>query len=148
MGDMKRCPRRTAWSFLLAAAACLASGNARAGCPALDTLEPGVSCYILVRPIDLCSQSGGRTLCAPLNTNSLLGSPTTQSQTGTNRIGFFDPNTGADITRGLLNQIGIDLVYNNLPAGLTGGANIVQFISPTNPLPDTTSFQTLNVTQG
>jgi hypothetical protein len=152
MGDMKRCPGRTVWSFLLAAAACLASGTVRAGCPALDTLEPGVSCYILVQPIDVCSQAGGRTLCAPFNnTNGPTGSPLTQSQTGTNPIGFFDPNTGADISRGLLNQIGIDLAYTSLPSsqvGVSGGQNIWQYISPTNPLPDTASFQTLNVTQG
>ena len=146
MGDMKRCPGRTIWSFLLAAAACLASGNARAGCPALDTLEPGVSCYILAQAIDVCSSTG--TLCAPFNnTNGPIGKPTMQSQTGTNPIGFFDPNTGADITRALLNQIGIDLAYTTLPSGLTGGANIVQYNSPKK-TGTTTTFQTLNVTQG
>ncbi len=146
MGDMKRRPGRTVWSFLLPAAACLASGSALAQCPALDTLEPGVSCYILVQAIDVCSSTG--TLCAPFNNmNGPIGKPTTQSQTGTNRIGFFDPNTGADITRALLNQIGIDLAYTTLPSGLTGGANIVQYNSPKN-TGTTTTFQTLNVTQG
>jgi hypothetical protein len=92
----------------------------------------------------VCSSTG--TFCAPFNTNSSIGSPTTQSQTGTNRIGFFDPN-GNDVTRALLNQIGIDLVYNTRPANLIGGANIVQYNSP-NKTGTTTTFQTLNVTQG
>jgi hypothetical protein len=94
----------------------------------------------------VCSSSG--TLCAPFNNlNGPIGKPTTQSQTGTNRIGFFDPNTGADITRALLNQIGIDLAYTNLPSGLIGGANIVQYNSKLK-TGTTTTFQTLNVTQG
>jgi hypothetical protein len=140
---MKRRPGRIVWFFLLSAAACLASSAAQAACPVLDTLT-GASCYILVQPIDVCSSTG--QFCAPFNTNSSIGSPTTQSQTGTNRIGFFDPS-GKDVTRALLNQIGIDLVYNTLPIGLTGGANIVQYNSPNNPATGTT-FQTLNVTQG
>jgi hypothetical protein len=145
MGGMKRRPGRIVWFFLLSAAACLASGAARAACPVLDTLT-GASCYILVQPIDVCSHTG--TLCAPFNnTNGPIGKPTTQSQSGTNRIGFFDPNTGADITRALLNQVGIDLVYNTRPANLSGGANIVQYNSP-NKTGTTTTFQTLNVTQG
>ena len=143
MGDMKQRLGRMVGCLLLSAAACLGSGAARASCPVLDALG-SASCYILVQAIDVCSSKG--TFCAPFNTNSSTGSPTTQSQTGSNRIGFFDPN-GHDITRALLNQIGIDLVYNNLPAGLTGGANIAQYNSP-NKTGTTTTFQTLNVTQG
>jgi hypothetical protein len=132
------------WFFLLSGAACLASGAVRAACPVLDQLS-GTSCYILAQAIDVCSSTG--QFCAPFNnTNGPIGSPTTQSQTGTNRIGFFDPN-GNDVTRALLNQIGIDLVYNTRPANLSGGANIVQYNSPNNPATNTT-FQTLNVTQG
>ena len=49
MGEIKRCPGRTVWCFLLAAAACLASGTARAGCArnfASIPLKTGVlPCY-------------------------------------------------------------------------------------------------------
>jgi hypothetical protein len=142
MVNMKRRLGRIVWSLLLPAAACLASSAAWATCPVLDDLQPGVSCYVLVQAIDVCSSGG--TLCAPFNNlNGSFGNPLTQSQTGTNRIGFFDPNTGADITRGLLNQIGIDLTYTNGPGGTNGGANIFKYKSPTSK-----SFQTLNVTQG
>jgi hypothetical protein len=66
--------------------------------------------------------------------------------TATGPIGFVvNPATGAaypatggvNITRALLNQIGVDVTFNN----------IVKYNSPTNPLPDTTTFQTLNVAQ-
>jgi hypothetical protein len=151
MGVLRRRLGRAVWFFLLSAAACLASSVAWATCPVLDDLQPGVSCYVLVQAIDVCSQSGTRTLCAPFNTNSLIGSPLTQSQTPpapgqppTNPIGFFDPN-GNDVTRALLHQIGIDLVYT-VPLTLNG-PNIAQFISPNKP-GTTTTFQTLNVTQG
>jgi hypothetical protein len=145
MRDVKGRQGRMVWFFLLLGAACLASGAARAACPVSGTVS-STSCYILVQAIDVCSSSG--TNCAPFNTISSTGNPATQSQTGNNPIGFFDPN-GKDVTRALLNQMGIDLVYNTRPTNLSGGANIVQYNSPNNPTTNpTTTFQTLNVTQG
>ena len=69
------------------------------------------------------------TSCAPFNTLSPTGNPTNQDQTK-NPIGFVDPTTGKDITRALLNQVGIDVTW--LP--------IKQLNS--------SSFQTLHVLQG
>jgi hypothetical protein len=137
---------RMAWSFLLSAAACLASGTALATC----TPGAGVSCYIVVQPIDVCTPATDTTpsSCAPFNTTSTtgVGSPTTACDpTGTNPlncgnpIGFVvNPSTGAanptsggvDVTRTLLNTIGIDLTWNRMQ----------QYTS--------TALQTLSVTQG
>jgi hypothetical protein len=171
MGDMKRCPRRTVWSFLLASAACLAAGSALAQCISSSTLPryptPGeVPCFITVQPIDVCGTSGTST-CAPFNSTSTTGvgtpstagmpfsSPTTNfpnglpvNETSPNPIGFVvNPATGVanpgssgggvDITRTLLNQLGVDMMW--LP--------MATYNSQINTKTGTT-FQTLNVTQG
>jgi hypothetical protein len=84
---------------------------------------------IYAQPIDVCSSATAPTGCPPFNTTSPIGNPSNQNQTA-NPIGFLDPATGKDITRVLLNQIGIDVTW--LP--------IVQY--------NNSSFQTLNVLQG
>ncbi len=107
MGDGSRHPGGTVWLFLLSAALCLASGAALAQ-------SVPVTYYVVVQPIDVCSNTG--TGCAPFNATSAIGNPTNQNQI-TNPIGFVvDPTTGAsnpatggvNITRALLNQIGVD----------------------------------------
>jgi hypothetical protein len=148
---------RMVWSFLLAAAACLASGTALAQCtPTLPlSSENPVPCYIMVQPIDVCAANG--TSCAPFNTTSATGVPSTagyntagqfMNTTSPNPIGFVvDPTTGAspppagdtngvDITAALLNQLGVNLVW--LPMATYNS----QINTATN-----TTFQTLNVTQ-
>ena len=113
---------RRLWGFLLPASACLASGAALAQVP--------VTKFITVQPFDMCSGA----ICAPFNTTSLIGKPTTQNST-TNPIGFVysytDPTTNTkvyiDITRALLNQIGVDVIWKP----------IKQYA--------TSTFQTLNV---
>src|SRR5271170_256852 len=139
MSDMKRRPGRMVWSFLLSAAACLASGAALAQClypvpqnsalPSYPT--PGqVPCYIVVQPIDVCAANGSS--CAPFNTVNAVGNPSTagynaagrfMNGTSPNPIGFVvDPTTGAspppsgdtngvEITRTLLNELGVDLMW-------------------------------------
>jgi hypothetical protein len=78
-----------------------------------------------------------------VNTSQTVPSTTI---TATGPIGFVvNPTTGAtypatggvNVTRALLNQIGVDVTFNP----------IIRYNSPTSPLPDTTSFQTLNVVQ-
>jgi hypothetical protein len=162
MGNMRRRPGRMVRSFLLSAAACLASGGALAQCLPNPLPSPGqVPCYIVVQPIDVCGTSGTST-CAPFNTTSTngVGNPSTAgapfnsagepvNEASLNPIGFtVDPATGmsppstgyttpgVDITRTLLNQLGVDLMwlkmatYNSQIKTNTG-----------------TTFQTLNVTQ-
>jgi hypothetical protein len=108
---------------------------------------------MVVQPIDVCGTSGLST-CAPFNTTSTngVGNPTTAcNPSGSNPlncgnpIGFVvNPTTGVanptsggvDVTRALLNQIGVDLTSRP----------IATYNSPTNPNTNTT-FQTLNVTQ-
>jgi hypothetical protein len=132
MRDFRWLPSRKSWPFLLLAAACLAPGAAQAQVP--------VTRVITVQPIDVCSSTG--QLCAPFNTNSQIGSPKTQNST-TNPIGFVysytNPTTNAkvyiDITRALLNQVGIDVVWNRM----------VQFNSPIINSSTKQTYQTLNV---
>jgi hypothetical protein len=112
---------RTSWAFLFSVAACPVSGSALAAVP--------ITQMIYAQPIDVCSSPTAPTGCPPFNTKSPIGNPSNQNQT-TNPIGFLDPTTGKDITRVLLNQIGIDITW--LP--------IVQYNNST--------FQTLNVLQG
>jgi hypothetical protein len=139
-------PGRTVWSFLLAVAAvCLASGAALATCnPTLPISAGAVPCYIVVQPIDVCLSNGQG--CAPFNTTPGTPNPGTAgmptNETSPNPIGFtVNPTTGAspppsggvDITRQLLNNIGVDLMWNPM----------VKFTSPV-----TKNFTTLTVTQG
>ena len=113
---------RRLWGSLLPASACLASGAALGQVP--------VTKFITVQPFDMCSGA----ICAPFNTTSQIGKPTTQNST-TNPIGFVysytDPTTNTkvyiDITRALLNQIGVDVIWKP----------IKQYA--------TSTFQTLNV---
>ncbi len=161
MGETKRRPGRMVRSFLFSATACLASGGALAQCIPNPFPSPGeVPCYIVVQPIDVCGTTGGS--CAPFNTTSTngVGNPSTAgspfnaagepvNETSLNPIGFtVDPATGAsppstgyttpgtDITRKLLNQLGVDLMW----------LKMATYNSPINTSTNTT-FQTLNVTQ-
>jgi hypothetical protein len=96
---------------LLPAVASLASGTVRAASVAVNQV-------ITVQPIDVCAKQGPFTVCAPFNTTSTTGDPGTQNST-TNPIGFVytytDPTTNqpiyVDITRALLNQIGVDVQW-------------------------------------
>ncbi len=162
MGGMKRRPGRMVRSFLLSAAACLASGGALAQCLPSPLPSPGqVPCYIVVQPIDVCGTSGTST-CAPFNATSTngVGNPGTagapfnsagepMNEASLNPIGFtVDPATGmsppstgyttpgVDITRTLLNQLGVDLMW----------LKMATYNSSINTNTNTT-FQTLNVTQ-
>src|SRR6516162_1332411 len=128
MGDRNGRQGRMAWCFLLSATACLTAGTAGAQ----QCFPDGVTCYILAQAIDECSSTG--TLCAPFNKNNVIGNPAGQSQCPEvegqpplNPIGFFDLNTGEDITRALLNQGNVDLVYTSLPSDPTGCKNIIQY---------------------
>jgi hypothetical protein len=124
-----------------------------------------VPCYVTVQPIDVCGTTGGS--CAPFNATSAngVGSPSTAgyapghpltpqeqpaNENSLNPIGFtVDPATGVsppsasyttpgvDITRTLLNQYGVDLVW----------LKMATYNSRINTNTNTT-FQTLNVTQG
>ncbi len=85
---------------------------------------------------------GAGTYTVNVSQNVPLGT----SIAATGPVGFVvNPTTGAvypatggvDVTRALLNQIGVDVTFNP----------IAKYNSPINPLPDTTSFQTLNVAQ-
>jgi hypothetical protein len=121
MRDFRWRRGQSLWSFLLAAAACLASGAALA--------QVQVTQMMYVQPIDVCPDPGTTGNCAPFNTLSPIGNPSNQDQTR-NPIGFVDPATGRDITRVLLNQIGVDVTW--LPIARLNKS----------------SFQTLNVLQG
>ena len=97
--------RSRAWRLFFLGATCLASGAALAA-------SVPVTKFITVQPWDMCSP-----ICAPFNTTSQIGKPTTQNST-TNPIGFvynYTDNTGKkvyiDITRALLNQIGVDVIW-------------------------------------
>jgi hypothetical protein len=118
MSGFRQTSSRNAWVLLALAAACLAPSAAAARC-VVDLSQPlngAVPCRLTVQPITVCDGS----LCAPFNqTNPLgIGNPNNQDQT-TNPIGFVDtqtdPATGAtvttDITRAMLNQFGVDVVY-------------------------------------
>jgi hypothetical protein len=60
----------------------------------------------VVQPIDVCIQTG---VCPQFNGNG-PADPTNQNQLS-NPIGFVDQATGIDITRAMLNQIGVDVTY-------------------------------------
>jgi hypothetical protein len=105
MRDLPWHRSRALGGFFLSAAACLASGATLAQ-------SVPVTRFITVQPWDMCSP-----ICAPFNTTSQIGKPTTQNST-TNPIGFvynYTDNTGRkvyiDITRALLNQIGVDVTW-------------------------------------
>jgi len=110
---------------------------------------------MVVQPIDMCGLAGtGTSTCAPFNTTSTtgVGNPTTAcNPNGSNPLNCGNPigfvvnpangaanptSGGVDVTRTLLNEIGVDLTLQP----------IATFNSPTNPVTNTT-FQTLNVTQ-
>jgi hypothetical protein len=127
MGKLERRPNRTIIFFLSLAIACLAAGSAMGVCNVTGPLPPGtVPCKIVVQPIDVCDDDG--SLCAPFNQNSVIGNPSDQNQM-TNPIGFIDVTSKIDITRAMLNQVGVDASF--LP--------IVQYNS--------TTFQSLQVIQ-
>lgn len=92
-----------------------------------------VTHYINVNPIDVCSGSG--TGCARINGQG----QTSATNPGTTKIGFIDSgtgttNTGIDVTRAILNEAGVDVVWGP----------VVQYNSAINPNTGTT-YQTLNV---
>jgi cytoskeletal protein CcmA (bactofilin family) len=165
MRGSKSRPGLVVWSFFASLAVCLASGAALAQClypvPPNSALPPyptpgEVPCYIMVQPIDVCASNGSS--CAPFNTVSSVGNPSTagkdsagnfNNSASPNPIGFVvDPATGlspgqsgypgsgTDVTRTLVNEVGVDLAW--LP--------MKQYNSDINPNTNTT-FQTLNVTQ-
>jgi hypothetical protein len=140
MGGVKRRSGRMVWCFLSAAVACLAAGNVLAAClPTLPISSGAVPCYIKVQPVDVCLDDG--TNCGAFNTTASTGFPSTAGmplQTLTNSnfpsgtmipnnpsspnpIGFtVNPTSGTtnpastagvDITRVLLNDIGVELVW-------------------------------------
>ncbi len=119
MGDLRRRWSRTRLFLPSSSAACLLSVSAVAQVP--------VTKMMYVQPIDVCSDTG--TNCAPFNTLSPTGNPSNQDQTK-NPIGFIDAASRKDITRVLLNQIGVDVTW----------LTIKQF--------DSSKFQTLSVVQG
>jgi hypothetical protein len=143
-------------SFVLVAAACVASGSALATCTNTSGTVP---CYIKVQPIDVCPGGVGPS-CAPFNSvsstgfpngaspaqvppaglpqagnpsetltkgnapSSLVGTQVPNNTTSTNPIGFVvNPSTGlfpgeagylgpgVDVTRKLLNNMGVELVW-------------------------------------
>lgn len=150
--------------FLLSAlAVCCGSGIASATCtPTLPTAG-SVPCYIKVQPIDVGTTVSGSVVFAPFNTTSQTGNPTTagmpfapnpitatsvpNNPASSNPIGFVvNPATGlfpgqagyqgpgVDVTRALLNNLGVDLVWLGMNTVVTPGT---QF--PNN------NFTTLNV---
>jgi hypothetical protein len=91
--------------LLLSAATSLPSGSALAD---LTSCTLGSVCYyVAVQPIDVCASNG--TGCAPFNSLSKAGNP--GAATSTTPIGFVDTTTGKDITRTILNQIGVDVAW-------------------------------------
>jgi hypothetical protein len=145
MSDFRQNSSRNACFLLTLVAACLASSAAAANCM-VDLSQPlngTVPCRLTVQPITVCASDG--SLCAPFNrTNPAgIGNPDNQDQT-TNPIGFVDrhtdPVTGAtvitDITRAMLNQFGVDVVY--LPIARYDNADFLAlnvFQLPTDPPP-------------
>lgn len=91
----------------------------------LSNCAPGSVCsYVAIQPIDVCSSTG--TGCAPFNTLSKVGN--SAAATSKTPIGFVDSTTGKDITRTMLNQVGVDIAWSP----------IRQY--------NNTTFQTLHVT--
>ena len=139
MRGSKSRPGGLAWLVLLSVVACLASGTALATCTPTLPITPGsVPCYIKVQPIDVCLSNG--LGCAPFNTTSTTGAPlgnpsatppipaagldssnNFNNAASSNPIGFTvvpttgvtNPGTsaGVDITRVLMNNIGVELVW-------------------------------------
>jgi hypothetical protein len=84
----------------------LTAGSAMATCNVTGSPPPGtVPCKVVVQPIDVCFEA---SVCAQFNVNP--ANPNDQNQM-TNPIGFVDQATGIDITRAMLNQIGVDVTY-------------------------------------
>jgi hypothetical protein len=160
------------WCFLLSAAACLASGAALATCnPTLPITAGSVPCYVKVQPIDAGRIPSGSTTpsFAPFNTTSQTGNPSTagydsagnfNNSASQNPIGFVVdpvtglspgepgyPGTGLDVTRELLNSIGVDLVWSPMTKYVFSASSSI----PACPTGDTLcgsatqDFTTLNV---
>jgi hypothetical protein len=111
MGRLKRWPNQSVRFFLSLAVMCLAAGSATAACNVIGPIPPGtIPCKIVVQPIDVCAAtSQGPPMCAPFNQKNVNGNPSDQNQI-TNPIGFVD-TSGIDITRAMLNQIGVDVTF-------------------------------------
>jgi hypothetical protein len=93
-------------TVLLSAAVSLSSGSALAD---LTSCAAGSVCYyVAIQPIDVCSSTG--TGCAPFNASSKIGNP--GAATSTTPIGFVDATTKRDITRAIMNQIGVDIAWS------------------------------------
>lgn len=107
MGRSERRSNRKGPVFLFSAVVCLSAGSAMATCNVTGPVTPGtVPCKVVVQPIDVCFVKG---VCPQFNVN-LPVDPTNQNQIS-NPIGFVDQATGIDITRAMLNQIGLDVTY-------------------------------------
>jgi hypothetical protein len=92
--------------LLLWAAASLSPASALAD---LTSCAAGSVCYyVAVQPIDVCASTG--TGCAPFNASSKTGNP--GAATSTTPIGFVDATTKKDVTRAIMNQIGVDLAWS------------------------------------
>jgi len=92
--------------LLSAAFTLLATNSALAD---LTSCATGSVCYyVAIQPIDVCSSTG--TGCAPFNTSSRTGNPA--AATSTTPIGFVDATTKKDITRAIMNQIGVDIAWS------------------------------------
>lgn len=164
MDELKQHLGRVVRCFVLSAGACLASGVALATCtPTLPITAGSVPCYITVQPVDVGTTVNGSVIYAPFNTTSQIGNPSTagmpfsainllglslpNNPTSANPIGFVvNPTTGlfpgqsgyqgpgVDVTRALLNNIGVDLVWLPMATYVTPNAQTSQ------------NFTTLNVT--
>jgi hypothetical protein len=93
---------------LLGMAALFSSRPVQAQLSSCSIATGAVCYYVAIQPIDVCSSTG--TGCAPFNTSSKIGNP--GAATSTTPIGFVDATTGKDITRALLNQIGVDIAWS------------------------------------
>src|SRR5439155_20895368 len=118
------CDQWKLWPLLAAAIACLASTGASA--------SVAVTYYIVVQPIDVCFTVNRTTTCPQVNNlqppagftyQSALSNPSTTS------IGFFDATTGKDLTRVMLNQIGVEITCQPLARSNSGTDNTVWFRS-------------------
>src|SRR5215472_6226522 len=94
MGRLGRPLRSVACALLGWAVVCLASPVARA-VPITD--------YVTIQPIDVCG-----AVCSPINNLGVGKNIWSNAPAGA--VGFIDPS-GVNVTRAILNQIGIDVTY-------------------------------------
>ena len=160
MADTRQHLGRVIWTFLLSAVVCLVSGAAALATCTVGEGAGAVPCYIVVQPIDVCNSLGicapfnttsttgtpstaGMTF-QPVSLPSPIPANIPNNSTSPNPIGFVvDPTTGnfpggsgyttpgTDITRALLNNAGVELVW--LPmASMTSSFTTLNVTSTTN----------------